>query len=297
MQLFSLGGFSLPSLWKVAQILCRLLLGCFYGLQASKISLYWKHPGWDLRVLHGPCVQPARRALGLHWRCSAGSQTWGGGSNPRPLLHNPRTTRTAFPAPFPIKSKHHRWLHITPGIWYHFPWSSNTDRAMKLPLWLYAIGCFPLPVYFSVTRKGKQGTGQLYFLPLLTCQRIHRFIFLTCGFICQSKYIKPKIGFGLDGSRWENDTFFQHFVDQKKLSKGCNYGDISSKWRGKRDLMMTIKINYVQQDQLTRGYYRKKWANMHCNLHKIESILCKSGEKRSYIALSLMDSSEGHIKG
>lgn len=65
---------------------------------------------------------------------------------------------------------------------------------------LYVIGCFPLPVYFSVTRKGKQGTGQLYFPPCSTWQRIHRFIFPTCGFICQSKYIKSNIGFGLDGS-------------------------------------------------------------------------------------------------
>lgn len=139
--------------------------------------------------------------------------------------------------------------------------------------------------------------GQLYFPPLLTWQRIHRFVFLTCDFICQSKYIKSNIGFGLDGSWGENDTFIQHFVDQKKLSKGCNYSGISSKWCGKRDQMMTVKINYVQQDQLTRGCHRKKWANMHCNLHKIESILCKSGGERSYIALSLMDSSEGHIKG
>lgn len=107
----------------------------------------------------------------------------------------------------------------------------------------------PLKVSSSVTRRGKQGTGQLYFPPLLTWQSIHRFIFLTCGFICQSKYTKSNIGFGQVRSWGENDTFSQYFVDQKKLNNGCNFSGISSKWCGKRDQMMTDKINYVQQDQ------------------------------------------------
>lgn len=289
-----LGRIFMPSVWKLAQTLCQLLLRHFYGLQAVK-SLYCKHLSGTWGACMVPvCSQPLG-GLDLNWRCSMGSHTWGS-SSPRLLLHNPRTTRSAFSAPFPIESKHHSWLHITPGSRYLFPWSSSTDRAMKLPLWLFAKGCFPLPVYFSATRKGKQGTGQLLFPPFLTFQRIHRFIFLTCGFICQSKYIKSNIGFGLDGSWRENKTFFQHFVDHKKLSKGCNYSGISSKWCGKRDQMMTVNINYVQQYQLTRSCHREKWANMHCNLHKIESILCKSGGKSSYIALSLMHSSEGHIK-
>lgn len=272
-----LGRIFMPLLWKVAQILCQFLLRHFYGLQAVK-SLYWKHWGGTWGACMVPvCSQPSGPLA------FTGDAPWGVRPEEAAAPNSCYTTRSEFSAPFPIKSKHHSWLHITSGNRYPFPWSSSTDRAVKLPLWLYAKGCFPLPVYISVTRKGKQGTGQLYFPPVLTWQRIHRFIFLTCGFICQSKYIKSNIGFGLDGSWRENDTFFQHFVDHKKLSKGCNYSGISSKWCGKRDQMMTVKINYVQQYQLTRSCHRKKWANMHCNLHKIESILCKSGAKEAIL--------------
>lgn len=113
MQLFSLGGFALPLLWKVAQILCQ-----FLWTPSSKSSLYWKHsalgawpdgPAWSL------CT--ACPALGVCWSCGAGRQTSGGSSNPELSLHSLRTIRNAAPAPFPIKSKHHSWLHITSGSW------------------------------------------------------------------------------------------------------------------------------------------------------------------------------------
>lgn len=114
------------------------------------------------------------------------------------LLHSPPKTSTMAASTSSWKVE----VYLFDGS---FLWSSNIGRAMKLaPLKIchkvLPLNYSRLKVSFSVTRRRKQGTGQLYFPPLLTRQSIRRFISFTCGFICQSKYIKSNIGFGQDKS-------------------------------------------------------------------------------------------------
>lgn len=159
----------------------------------------------------------------------------------QPPLYSPPKTITAG---FTSSQESEVRLSVSP-----FLWSSSISRAMKSCSNYMPLIFSPLKVSFLVIRRGKQGRGQYYFPSLLTWQSICRFVFLTCGFICESKYITSNIRFGQDRSWRENDTFSWYFTDQKKLNNGCNFSGIRSKWCGKRDQMMTDKINYVQQDQ------------------------------------------------
>lgn len=161
--------------------------------------------------------------------------------SPRSIPHKKQT---------PLLALHHLRKLRSLSLLAPFHGPQASAEQWKVSLFNYMPLIFsPLKVSFLVIRRGKQGRGQLYFPSLLTWQSICRFVFLTCGFIWESKYITSNIGFGRDRSWRENNTFSQYFVDQKKLNNGCNFSGIRSKWCGKRDRMMTDKINYVQQDQ------------------------------------------------
>lgn len=164
----------------------------FFGLQAVKSHC----PGstqWDLRDLHGPCVQPD-----LHWGCSRGvtpEEEAAAPSSCCTIQGNQECVLCSIPhqKQTPQLAPHHPRNLISLSMVLKYRQGNEIAPS-------YPVGYFPGPVYFSVPGKGKQGTEQLCFPLLLTWRRIYRFIFLTCGFICQSNYIKSNIGFALDGS-------------------------------------------------------------------------------------------------
>ena len=225
----------------------------FLWIPSSNSSLSWKH---DLMDLRDPWVQPVR-PLAYTGAAAQGDRLQQNAANPS--SHGTEDSQECSPCSIPHQKQTpqltpHRFgnLRSLPLIVPFYGPQIQAGKWMLCPLTIcqkvFPLNYSPRKVSFSVTRR-KQGTAQLYFTPLLTWQRIHRFIFVTCGFICQSKHIKSNIGFDQDRTWGENDTFSQYFVDQKKSNNGCNFSDISSKWCGKRDQMMTDKINYVQQDQ------------------------------------------------
>lgn len=230
MQFLSLGGFALPLLWKVAQVLCQVLWRDFYRFQAVKAHCTGsaQHLGLDLRDLHDPYVQPVR-PLAYTGATVQGTQTSGGSGNPETPPNNLRNAA-------PHQKQTPCWLYIilgsrSPSTWqflcvvFKYRWGNE-----HWSLWLYAIRCFywiSALWNFPFQLQEEETQEQVIFTFLLCLPG--RFIFFTWGFICQSKYIKSNIGFDQDGPWRENDTFSQYFVDQKKLNNGCNFSSIRSK--------------------------------------------------------------------
>lgn len=122
-------------LWKVAQISCQLLLRHFYGLQAVKSHCTGRTQGgtWGTCVVP-VCSQPGRSLA------DAGDALWGvrpegeaaapsscckiqGQPGVRSLIYSPSKPNTTAGSTSPQEAD------------ISFPWSSSTDRAMKLPLW------------------------------------------------------------------------------------------------------------------------------------------------------------------
>lgn len=138
MQLFSSGGFALPSLWKVAQILCQFLRRHFYGLQAVKAHYTGstQHSEHDLRDLHDPCVQPVKplayagaAVQGVRLQeevATPGSHcTIWGQSGMQPPLHSPPKANTTVGSTSSGEAE-------VPLFDSPFLWSSNTGRAMNV---------------------------------------------------------------------------------------------------------------------------------------------------------------------
>lgn len=151
-----------------------IFIKAFLWTLSSKSSLYWKHsalgawpegPAWSL------CT--AQQALGVCWSRCAGSQTSGGSSNTKLSLNSLKTIRNAAPLHLLPKANTTAGstssqeaevsLFDSPFLWY-----SNLSRAMNVALSMcykvLSLTHSPLKVSFSVTRRGTQGTGQLYFL-------------------------------------------------------------------------------------------------------------------------------------
>lgn len=186
------------------QSLMPIFMKAYLWAPSSKSSLHWKQstlrawpdrPAWSLRTVH--------QAFGIHYSHCAGSQTSGGSSSPEHSLTSLRIIRNAeIPLPSPLKMNPSLALHhlrkmrsLSSLASFYGPHASA--EQWKVTLFDYTPLNFSLlKVSILVTRRGKQGRGHLYFPSLHTWQSTCRFIFLTCGFVCQSKHITSNIGFG-----------------------------------------------------------------------------------------------------